>query len=410
MTRILFVPQGLPPVLGGSHRHAWEVAKAIADLGHEVRVVASNQAGALEARRTASARAFGPREEQRGTLSVRRVRYAGALSLFLVRSRVVRLPCRGLIRRALRSRYRRAFEREIEAEVERFEPDVVLTMSALEESVRAVFRIRRRRSYPVVYVPLLHVEDEPVDAAEEAACFAAADVVVTNTEFERRVVADRYGVPVDRVVTGWLGQAPVPDRETRSGQHVLFLGRLHPQKGIGTLVEAMQSLWADGRARPLVLAGVRGPDTASIEALLRALPDADRDRVRLRANVTEAEKDVLLRDATCLVLPSRSESFGLVFLEAWARSIPVVTWDLPVFRDIVTHEEDGLLVPPDDVAALAQAVARFEDEALRRRMGRCGRETAARRFTWPAVARRYVRALELARSGHEARSEHTDGR
>lgn len=392
--------------MGGSHRHAWEVAQAIADLGHELRVVTSNQAGALEKTRTEETRAFGPAEETRGTLSVRRIRYGGPVALFFARSRVVHLPGRGRLRRALRTWHRRHFERAVEEELLRFAPDVVLTMSALEESVRAVFRIRRRRPFPVAYVPLLHVDDEPADAALERRIFSETDAVIANTEFERRTIAERYDVPIERIVTGWLGQTAVPDRSPPPGRHVLYLGRLHPQKGIEHLVAAMRRLWAGGLERPLILAGVRGPDTAAVEALLAALPAADRARVALRPDVPEDEKDRLLRNATCLVLPSRCESFGLVLLEAWTRRIPVVTWDLPVFRDTVTHERDGLLAAAEDATALAEAVARFEDPDVRRRMGDEGRAAVTDRFTWPSVARRYVHALEVAR----ARPRHEDGR
>ncbi|HEV2107318.1 MAG TPA: glycosyltransferase family 4 protein [Thermomicrobiales bacterium] len=104
----------------------------------------------------------------------------------------------------------------------------------------------------------------------------------------------------------------------------------------------------------------------------------------------------------CCFPSVRNESFGYVVLEGMASGKPVVATDIPGYASILTHEREGLLVPPEDHQALAQKLVRLlEDEDLRARFGEQGRETAAR-YDWSVVAQRvlvvYEQATEQART------------
>src|SRR5262245_2368980 len=83
-------------------------------------------------------------------------------------------------------------------------------------------------------------------------------------------------------------------------------------------------------------------------------------------------------------LPSRSDSFGLVLLEAWANGLPNVAYRAGGIADVVRHEQDGLLAPCGDVQGLASALARLlGDEALRHHLGQTGRARLPREVPWP---------------------------
>ena len=82
-------------------------------------------------------------------------------------------------------------------------------------------------------------------------------------------------------------------------------------------------------------------------------------------------------------MPSRSDSFGLVFLEAWANGLPAVGYRAGGVADLIRHERDGLLVACGDIAGLAASLRRLEDDAdLRRAWGRAGRERLPADFRW----------------------------
>ena len=103
--------------------------------------------------------------------------------------------------------------------------------------------------------------------------------------------------------------------------------------------------------------------------------------------------------ASCDVLcvPSiRNESFGIVLLEGMAAGLPVVASAIPGYASVLTHEQEGLLVPPEDETALALALVRvLADLKLRRRLGRAGRATAAR-YDWPRIAEQVLGVYERA--------------
>ncbi|MBS3820429.1 MAG: glycosyltransferase [Planctomycetes bacterium] len=150
-----------------------------------------------------------------------------------------------------------------------------------------------------------------------------------------------------------------------------FVGRLHVDKGVDVLAAAAQilgdgSLWlliaGDGPMRPFVRQFVRGDARAD---WLGQIDD-------VRGVLTAADM---------LVMPSRTEGFGLAALEAMAMGLPVVAARAGGLKEIVVDGETGLLVPPDDPASLAGAIRRLADDAdFRRRMGRAGREHVAEQF------------------------------
>lgn len=168
-----------------------------------------------------------------------------------------------------------------------------------------------------------------------------------------------------------LGPRPgfLPD-----GDFILFVGALGTHKGLHVLLEAYRQLGRDVR---LVLIGTPQVDTP------REFPDG----VDVFENVPH--RDVIAAWAHCLlgVVPSTwPEPFGQVAVEAMAAGKPVVASDIGGLRDIIVDEETGLLVPRNDAYSLRRAIARLlDDEPLRRRLGRAGRERA-QRYTLSRVA------------------------
>lgn len=147
----------------------------------------------------------------------------------------------------------------------------------------------------------------------------------------------------------------------------------------------MQRLWADNPHATLVLAGPPDPAT-DLTALLAMLTPTERARVTELGILDDDQKAALLGRATCLVLPSTNESFGLVVLEAWMQGTPVIAMDIPVLRETNTDGVAGLLVDPADADSIAEAIAALlDDPAATESMGRAGRAKATGRFSWAAT-------------------------
>jgi len=102
--------------------------------------------------------------------------------------------------------------------------------------------------------------------------------------------------------------------------------------------------------------------------------------------VSEADKLDLLAAGQVFAMPSRSDSFGIVYLEAWSYGVPVIGADAGGVPDVITDGQDGLIVPFGDVATLASSIARLLDTPeLRDRLGSAGRRKVLGRWTWDAL-------------------------
>lgn len=172
-----------------------------------------------------------------------------------------------------------------------------------------------------------------------------------------------------------------PERNPTSGPVVIAMGRLNRQKGFDVLLEAFARVAPDRPEWSLVIWG-EGPARAELEEKCRRLGLSKRARLAGLTGDPESE----LASASLFVLSSRYEGFPNALCEAMAVGLPVVATDCDSGpADIVRPREDGLLVPVEDVEALAQAMnTLMGDPSLRERYGRAA-QTIVERFSVPRV-------------------------
>jgi glycogen synthase len=217
-------------------------------------------------------------------------------------------------------------------------------------------------------------------------------------------VESRYGVSLSRERLGLvphgladesIGAASVPPGDRT---RILFVGRLEARKGVDRLLESAVMLAAWGDEFELRLVGDASLEDASgltyRDAFEREYPELS-DRVSFlgRVNDENLRKEYMACDV--FVAPSRFESFGLILLEAMMFSKPVVATDIGGMREIIDDGISGLLVPPDDAKALANALHRLiASPELRARIGRGGREAFVEGFTLGRMAEGVERYYE----------------
>ena len=167
-----------------------------------------------------------------------------------------------------------------------------------------------------------------------------------------------------------------------------FIGRLDPVKSIPDLLEATLLLggsihlhiFGEGRERPHLEAEIRRLNIARSVTLHGAV----------------ARPQDALSKIGLLVLPSKAEGFGLVLIEAMASRVPVVATDVPGIRNVVTHEQTGLLVPHGSPRELALAIDRLvKDPALRELLVARAEAEVRRRFSWDAIFTKYRELLHV---------------
>jgi hypothetical protein len=191
---------------------------------------------------------------------------------------------------------------------------------------------------------------------------------------------------------------PALPESIRSGQYILFLGRLHPFKGVDVLLQAMVLLAQESDMR-LVVAG-DGEQREGLELLAGGLGVAR--RVSFVGAVAGATKSWLLQNARCVAVPSRAEAGPLVVLEACAAGKAVVGSRIAALEGLVVPDETGLLVEPQQPAALAAALAQLvRNPDLAARWGQASRRLAAE-FAWPAIAARHLALFAQLAAGKSA--------
>jgi glycosyltransferase involved in cell wall biosynthesis len=208
---------------------------------------------------------------------------------------------------------------------------------------------------------------------------------------ERIVLIRGSGVDTSRFV-------PLPEPET-STLTVALVARMLRDKGVFEAVAAIRRLRAQGLAVELLLAGPTDPDSANSlsKETLRSL--ATEPGIEWLGPVADVR--TVWRRAAIAVLPSTyGEGVPKTLLEAAACARPLVATDVPGCREAVRAGETGILVPPHDVDALAEAIAELAaDPARRCVMGRAGRALIEQQFTDAIVARETLALYRTALAG-----------
>src|SRR5262249_45990706 len=144
------------------------------------------------------------------------------------------------------------------------------------------------------------------------------------------------------------------------------------------LLRAADAAWRDGCRFRVILAG---PEMRNFSDFWEGY--SCKERVTRLGALDEPGKRDFFAGIDVFAMPSRSDSFGLVFLEAWANGLPNLAYRAGGVPGVVRNGQDGLLVRCGDVAGLAQALRRLvEGAALRTRMGEAGRARLATEFRW----------------------------
>jgi glycogen(starch) synthase len=394
------------PVVGGSERHAQEIARRQVLDGHRVTIVATDAAdlSALWNRQGRRVSSDAPGEYQ--GVRIKRLptlclplgdyEFAALRRLTWLTSRVS-----GRVALAL-ARFSPWVPRLRQALAE--EPaDLLFAWNiTLEGLSAAVAHEAHRRGVPWIAVPLLHLGWERFyTMRHQLDLLRGARVVLAQTSRDRAFLLE-HGLSASRVHIAGPGVNPA-DRECADGERfrrkytidgpiILSLGTLNYNKGTHHLVMAVRRLWDAGRRLTLILIG---PEQENVRPILEQLPAKSQACCRHLGQLSEEEKWDAVGAAAIVALPSRTESFGIVFLEAWALGKPVIGARAGAVPEVIEDGVDGVLVEFGDVAGLAEALGKLLDNpTLAAEMGRRGREKVHQMYTWDQQYARLRAAVE----------------
>ena len=251
----------------------------------------------------------------------------------------------------------------------------------------------------------VEADSDHLRAEAEASIIRCSDTVLASCSVEAAQITELYGADPSRIriVAPGVDHAffgPGDRAQARRaldlparGPLLLFVGRIQPLKGAAVAVATLASVARDQPdAHLVVVGGPSGPhgdeEVARIEALVDGL--GLRDRVLFVPPRPHELLSTYYRAADVCLVPSRSESFGLVALEAAACGTPVVASDVGGLRSLVDHGRTGYLVEEPDPEAYAAWVRQILAEPLLAERLSTGSVLRARRYTWARAARLLV--------------------
>jgi glycosyltransferase involved in cell wall biosynthesis len=404
--RIAHFVQRYPPALGGSEAYFQRLSRHLANRGHEVSVWTTNALD-LDAFWSVHGRTLPAGESIDGGVTVKRFRcrrwplrryMLKLLSLFPGTTwKSMTMPCNPIAV----SMWRAAGQST--------EPVDIVHATAFPYAwpIVCAQRLALRMKAKFFITPFLHLgsPDVPNDPARRQylaphlqALLRHADGVFVQTPSERAAVRD-IGIADGRIILQGMGVDPsectggdgvsvrrgwgIADDEVAVGH----LANLSYEKGSVDLLLAAQEAWKQGAKFRIVLAG---PSMPNFRRLWLMYPE--KQRVTLAGVLTDQQKRDFFAAIDVFALPSKSDSFGLVLLEAWCNGKPNIAYRCGGIADVIRHEQDGLLVkcgPSDrvvlpNIKEFAVELARLVGDAqLRSRLGEEGRKRALREMKWP---------------------------
>ncbi len=256
---------------------------------------------------------------------------------------------------------------------------------------------------PFVFTPLAHTT-KPEGTAWSSPGFkrlyARADAVIAMTAYERNWLIDR-GAAADKThvvpMAPLLDDTITPDPDGFRARHglgdapiILFLGRMAEYKGYQALLDARHDVW---RRHPDARFVFAGPGTRQSNAAFQALEIES--RILNLGLIDDLEKQSALAACTLLAVPSTEESLGVVYLEAWRFSKPVIAARTPVMASVIKDGDDGLLTDPVGWKLARAITGLLDSPAVAQAMGEDGHAKVTRRYTWEGSA---AKLAEIYRS------------
>jgi len=417
--RILHLSQRYFPVVGGAEIHLAKISEYLVAAGHQVDVVTSDAFNFELFWDSTARRVLGGPEEHNG-VNIRRfpvkhmpfspTSYWVLRRLMLESSKVGLIPVTWI--RALTRFTPRMPELSHWIGHANRSYDLVMGMNiAYERFLADGLSLARRSGLPFVCIPLTHLGAGAEPATDrlgqyytmrhQVALVTASDGIVAQTTAEKLYFEER-GMDPGKIIVGGPGVTPAEvtggnaesfrNQYGVDGPFVLSVGVMSKDKGTIHLVQAMQMLWRSGRQEELVLVGHPLPE---FQEFYFNLPSDDRQHIHFLGMVGDQEKKNALAAASLFALPSRADSFGIVYLEAWLYGLPVVgarTWGV---SDVIDDGKDGVLVPFADPAALAEALAGVLDNpAMATVMGERGSKKVLQEHTWEIKCRKVLELYE----------------
>ena len=286
-------------------------------------------------------------------------------------------------------------------QIREFGADIIAGSSFPLLHMHYMQRAGRQAGIPVVFYGGIHTAD--TFGFERPMIYQAikqVDAYVAYTSFERDYLIER-GIPAAKIGITGVGVDPEPfvraDGQLIRQIHrwgdapvIGFIGQQVPHKGIDMIMAAMPAVWEENPETCLLIAGSETTYSAVIADWAAHLTSDQRAHVAIINNFSEAEKPAIFAACDMILYPSGHESFGIVFLEAWASGKPVVGARIGAIPTVIDEGKDGLLITHRNTGDLIEAMLTLINQPdLAVQLGAAGHAKVLQQYTWDIVADKF---------------------
>jgi glycosyltransferase involved in cell wall biosynthesis len=269
--------------------------------------------------------------------------------------------------------------------IENSDADIIVgATSAYKYMIYPLIRHKLKNPKPFIYQGALHFDvnqQQQYIADYVLNSIKQSEFYLANSNYEKEVLVDMgiqpeiievLGVAVEHDISKLKFDAEYRPRLQLSPAQPLiaYIGRITKFKSLDVLIKAMHFVCKEIPNAHLLIAGYDNNYADELKQLVASFPNEISNKILFRLNIDDIEKNSIYNSIDLLVLPSKSESFGMVFLEAWAFKKAVIGAKISAINSIITDGVDGLLFIPDNPEHLAACIIDIlQDTKMKSQLG-----------------------------------------
>jgi glycosyltransferase involved in cell wall biosynthesis len=274
-----------------------------------------------------------------------------------------------------------------------------------------LYRHTLKNPKPFVYQGAIHFatnENHQVISTNTLNAIKASEYYLANTQFEKdrlvqlgvdenMIVITGVATNVDFFANGnrqlYRSKLEIQDDEIVVG----YVGRIEKTKSVDVLIQAFLLAKTTNKKLKLIIAGFETSYVQQLQQIITDEASLNKNDIIFIHDLKEEDKAHLFHAFDVFVLPSVNESFGIVFLEAWACKKPVIGTAIGAIKSVITNGVDGLLMEPENKESLVEKILELaQNEQMRLQLGINGYQKTITHYTWEAVTEKYRDTYLLA--------------
>lgn len=386
--KITFVISRYYPAIGGAEFHCREIARGLSK-NHEVRVLTQSLSQSEDWLRLSTIDSPRNYFYYDGNIKVDVIGIGEIAKLFLKTIYPLVGRVRGLGRIFMMTT-RVSIRKRLDCFLEN--PDVIYAMyhGCNEFFYTETYKLARKRKIPFIFQPLSH-QHKHWEHPELIYLYKHSDALLVFTESEKRWLIERGGRE-ERIFV--IPPAPLILNEESQEKldiykpFVLFIGRKTRGKGFFALIDAARIVLKEKPDTKFVFIGYDPPEAQEVWK-------KEKDKRIINLGVVDDFKKVsFLKSCEIFCLPSKEESCGIAYLEAWRFKKPLIACDIPSSRELIKENEDGILVEQTPESIARALLKLLKDDELRKRLGEAGYKKSLK-FSWKRSIEKTEEVIKL---------------